>query len=105
MVPELSDELKKFPLYTKSVYSSLAIPEVLDACKKAGRVILSGVVAECCVLSTALNLIDEGIYTVYLTDATSGLDSPKEKATELIFSGLSPLHIKMMTTREYLEEK
>lgn len=104
MIEELKEPLKKFPLYTKSVYSSLAVPEVLAACRKAGRVILAGVVAECCVLSTALHLIDEGIYTVYLTDATSGLDEPKEKATELIFSGLSPLHIKMMTTRDYLNE-
>ncbi len=104
MISEFSDELKNFPLYTKSVYSSLAVTEVLERCKKAERVILAGVVAECCVLSTALQLIDEGIYTVYLTDAVSGLDVPKEKATELIFSGLSPLHIKMMTTQEYINE-
>ncbi|MCQ2591746.1 MAG: cysteine hydrolase [Treponema sp.] len=104
MVEELQEPLKRFPLYTKGVYSSLAIPEVMEAAKKAERVVLCGVVAECCVLSTALALMDEGIYTVYLTDGVSGLDVPKEKATELIFSGLSPLHIKMMTTDEYLKE-
>lgn len=104
MVDELSEPLTRFPLYTKGVYSSLAIPEVLEACKKAKRVIITGVVAECCVLSTVLALMDEGIYTVYLTDGVSGLDEPKEKATELIFSGLSPLHVKMMTTEQYLSE-
>lgn len=104
MVQELAEPLKKFPLYTKGVYSSLAIPEVLAAAKKAKRVVVTGVVAECCVLSTVLALMDEGIYTIYLTDGVSGLDVPKEKATELIFSGLSPLHVKMMTTKEYLEE-
>ena len=104
IVEELSEPLKRFPLYTKGVYSSLAIPEVLEACHKAKRVVVTGVVAECCVLSTVLALMDEGIYVVYLTDGVSGLDIPKEEATKLIFSGLSPLHVSMMTTAEYLQE-
>lgn len=104
MVKELSVVAKKFPLYTKSVYSSLAIPEVLESAKKAARVVITGVVAECCVLSTVFALIDEGIYTIYLSDAVSGLDKEKENATELILSGLSPLHLKIMTTKEYLNE-
>lgn len=105
MIDELKEPLKKFPLYTKSVYSSARIPEVLEFCRRAGRVVVGGVVAECCVLSTVLSLIDEGIYVVYLTDAVSGLDKAKEDAVTLTFSGLSPLHVKMMTTDEYLREK
>lgn len=104
MIDEFEKPLKSFPLYTKGVYSSLAVPEVLKAAKKAERVVVCGVVAECCVLSTVLALMDEGIYTVYLTDGVSGLDVPKEEATKLIFSGLSPLHVKMMTVKEYLSE-
>lgn len=104
MIEELKEPLKKFPLYTKGVYSSLAIPQVLQACKKAGRVVICGVVAECCVLSTVFALIDEGIYTVYLTDGVSGLDKPKEQAVKLTLSGLSPLHVKMMSIQEYLQE-
>jgi nicotinamidase-related amidase len=102
MLPEFEEELKYCPLYSKSVYSSLAIPEVLSAARGADRVVVTGVVAECCVLSTVLALIDEGIYTIYLTDAISGFDVPKEEATKLILSGLSPLHVKMMTVDEYL---
>ncbi len=104
MIDELKEPLKEYPLYTKGVYSSLEIPEVLEACQKAERVIITGVVAECCVLSTVLALIDKGIYTIYLTDGVSGLDRPKEQATELILSGLCPLHVSMMTTQEYLNE-
>lgn len=108
MVDELSEPLKRFPLYTKGVYSSLEIPQVLAAARttqqNGGRVVVTGVVAECCVLSTVLALMDQGIYVIYLTDAVSGLDQPKEEATKLIFSGLSPLHIKMMTTEEYLAQ-
>lgn len=102
MLPQFEENRKKYPLYTKSVYSSLAIPEVLETAKKADRVIVTGVVAECCVLSTVFALIDAGIYTVYLTDGVSGLDRPKEEATELILSGLSPLHLSIMTVEEYL---
>ena len=104
MIDEFAEELKKFPLYTKSVYSSLSIPQVLARAKKSGRVVITGVIAECCVLSTVIELIDQGIYTVYLTDAVSGLDKPKEEATKLILSGLCPLHVKMLTTKEYLCE-
>ncbi|MCC8167988.1 MAG: cysteine hydrolase [Clostridiales bacterium] len=102
MLPEFGDALKKYPLYTKSVYSSLAIPEVLDAVHRADRVIVTGVVAECCVLSTVFALIDAGIYTIYLTDGVSGLTKEKEAATELTLSGLSPLHLSLMTTDDYL---
>ena len=103
MVPQLRPALDKYPLYTKSVYSSLNIPEVLTSAKKADRVIVTGVVAECCVLSTVFALIDAGIYTIYLTDGVSGLDREKEAATELTLSGLSPLHLSMMTVQEYLK--
>lgn len=107
IVQELKPYLDKYPCYTKDKYSSLCNKKVLKACKKAsakgGRVVLTGVVAECCVLFTAMALIDEGIYCIYLTDAVSGLDKPKEEATELVFKGLSPLHIQMMTVEEYLK--
>lgn len=102
MLPQFADALREYPLYTKSVYSSLAIPEVFEAAKNAGRVVVTGVVAECCVLATVLALIDAGIYTVYLTDGVSGLTREKEAAAELILSGLSPLHVRMMTVDEYI---
>ena len=102
MLPQFESALKQYPLYTKGVYSSLAIPEVLSAAKKADRVVVTGVVAECCVLSTVFALIDAGIYVIYLTDGVSGLDKEKEAATELTLSGLAPLHVSMMTVDEYL---
>lgn len=105
LVPQLSAYTARYPLYAKSVYSSLAVPEVLSAARRAERVVVTGVVAECCVLSTVFALIDEGIYTVYLTDGVSGLDRPKEQAAELILSGLSPLHLSFMTVEEYLGEQ
>lgn len=105
MLSQFSEQLKKYPLYTKSVYSSLAIPEVLETARRVDRVVISGVVAECCVLSTVMGLIDAGIYVVYLTDGVSGLDKEKEAAAKLILSGLEPLHVSMMTVDEYLNQK
>jgi len=105
MMEAMEEELKKHPLYTKSVYSSLSISEVKRAVCEADRVLLSGVVAECCVLSTAFAAIDEGAQVIYLKDCVSGLDKVTEKATETVLSGLVPLQVRIMTGEEYLLEK
>ncbi len=98
------DAMEKYPLYTKSVYSSMAIPEVREAAFRSNQVVISGVVAECCVLATVMSLIDAGIPVIYLTDAVAGIDSDTEAAVELVLAGLEPLHVRRMTTEEYLTE-
>ncbi len=102
MMNVFKEWVKKYPLYTKSVYSSLSIPEVRELVHDHDRVVLSGVVAECCVLFTAMALIDAGIPVIYLKDAVAGIDKDSEHAAEKVLSGLAPLHVKIMTTREYL---
>lgn len=104
IVPQLKPFTAKYPLYSKSTYSSTTIPEVYEEAKKAGRVVVSGVVADCCVLSTIFSLIDEGCYVVYLTDGISGIDKETEDATITTLKGLSPLHISFMTVAEYIKE-
>ena len=79
MMPEFLPWVKTYPVYTKSVYSSFAIPEVVKAAKKARRLVISGVVAECCVLSTVLSAIDAGCKVIYLTDAVAGLSEASRK--------------------------
>ena len=88
MMSEFLPYTKKYPVYTKNVYSSFAIPQVRELAKHASRVVISGVVAECCVLSTVLSAID---------NATS------RKEAENILSYLSPLHTELMTTQQYLD--
>ena len=55
---EIADELKeyteKYPVFTKSTYSSMKAPEVAEAAAKCKRLVVTGVVAECCVLATAM---------------------------------------------------
>ena len=103
MMPEFLPWVKTYPVFTKSVYSSFAIPEVVKAAKKARHLVISGVVAECCVLSTALSAIDAGCIVIYLTDAVAGLNATSQKEAENILSYLSPLHTKLMTTQQYLD--
>lgn len=104
IVPQLKPFTTKYPLYSKSTYSSVTIPEVYKEAKKANRVIISGVIADCCVLSTIFSLIDEGCYVVYLIDGISGINKETEDATIITLKGLSPLHISFMSIDEYMKE-
>ncbi len=104
LVPDIQFLAGKYPTYSKSVYSSMSIPALREAALQAKRVVITGVVAECCVLFTAIDLIDMGCKLVYLTDACPGFTKEKEAATELVLSGLSPLHCLLMRTGEYEAE-
>ena len=104
LLPQIAVLSSRFKVFQKSKYSSLSVKQIRAAALKAKRVVVTGVVDDCCVLSTVFELIDAGVYTVYLTDATSGLNAQKAAATQLTLSGLSPLHVKLMTTEEYLQE-
>ncbi len=97
-----SEDVNRFSVYEKFTYSSFEISEVREAAKNADRVILTGVVAECCVLATAFALIDAGVKVIYLTDGTAGIDEETEKATVKVLEGLTYAQVKIMTTQEYL---
>lgn len=105
MMPAFSKYLDKFLLYSKSQYSCLSNDAVREKCRNSKRVILCGVVAECCVLSTLFALVDEGIMAIYLEDAISGLTKETERSALEIAKTLSPLHISIMTAEEYLQEE
>lgn len=96
-------DVKNYPFYTKSTYSSLTIKEVREACLNAKQVVVTGVVAECCVLATVMALIDEGIKVIYLTDGVAGIDGETEKAVEMVLAGLAPLQVELMTTADYMK--
>lgn len=108
LADEIAPLAETHPYFPKSTYNALDHPDVRAAALRArdcgGRVVLTGVVAECCVLWTACAAIDLGCHVLYLTDAVSGLDRPKEAAAELVLSGLAPLQCELMTTAEYLSE-
>lgn len=91
---------KDYKCYDKSTYSSYSVKEIQEAANNASSVVITGVVAECCVLATVSSLIDAGKYVYYITDAVAGLDNEKEEATIKVLEGLTPLHLSIMTTNE-----
>lgn len=103
IIPSLKPYSEKYPVMEKSVYSSYAIPELKEMADKADHILITGVVAECCVLFTALSAIDAGHKVYYLKDAVSGFTLQTEAETEHILSCLSPMHTEIMTTVEYLQ--
>lgn len=82
----------------------MRIPEVAKAAGQAERVLLAGVVAECCVLSTMMEAIDDGHRVVYLTDCAAGQSQQNEEAIRRIAEGLAYAHTQVMDSREYLAE-
>ncbi len=105
MMEEFEPFLKDYPVFRKSTYSSFEIPELCAMAEKADHVVLTGVVAECCVLATALSAIDKGYPVIYLWDAVSGLSPETEKEARNIVSYLSPLQTEVMTVEEYLKSQ
>lgn len=108
-IPAIARYVEEFPYIDKCTYSCFSNEYVRVAADRSmvhgGRIVLSGVVAECCVLSTFFEGTDAGYRFVYLTDACAGVDADSERAVQTILQGLSPLHVELMTTAEYINEK
>ncbi|MGN0437776.1 MAG: cysteine hydrolase family protein [Lachnospiraceae bacterium] len=102
IVEDLKEFQEKNETYDKSVYSSYSVEQIKEIAEDYSCVIVTGVVAECCVLSTVMSLIDAGVYVIYLQDAIAGVDNETEEATIKVLKGLSPLHLSILTTEEYL---
>ena len=107
-IPAIARYVEEFPYIDKCTYSCFSNEYVRVAADRSmvhgGRIVLTGVVAECCVLSTFFEGTDAGYRFVYLTDACAGVDADSERAVQTILQGLSPLHVELMTTAEYIAE-
>lgn len=108
-IPAIARYVEELPYIDKCTYSCFSNEYVRVAADRSmvhgGRVVLTGVVAECCVLSTFFEGTDAGYRFVYLTDACAGVDADSERAVQTILQGLSPLHVELMTTAEYIAER
>jgi nicotinamidase-related amidase len=74
-------------------------PELADFAGPDGRLILTGVSTDCCVLSTALAAADSGVEVWVVSDATAGIDDATEDKALYLMSLYGPL-IKIVTTAE-----
>ena len=104
---ELTEVLKPYAtlsrVYNKSTYSALGVPALQAMLKlnRIDRIIITGVVAQCCVLSTVMGLIDTGIPIIYLKDAVAGQSADFEEMTTAVIQSFAPIHTSIMTTAEY----
>ena len=102
LVPELLPHTKHHTVIEKSTYSAAsALPAALFQVPLP-RIVITGVVAHCCVLSTIMSLIDKGNEIVYLNDAIAGQHTDFEEMTRSIIKSFSPIHTHILTTAEYL---
>lgn len=101
IIDPLQPYTKRYPVYDKSTYSSYYQTDVKTLCSLANRIVLTGVVAECCVLATAFSLIDAGHPLIYLKDAVTGTSVASELAVEQFVDSFSPIHTQVMTVEDY----
>ena len=94
-----------YPVFNKSTYSCYGNPDLAGICKTYERIVITGVVAHCCILSTIFSAIDTGSKVIYLTDAISGPNLASIELTKQIVDNFSPLHTITMTTKEYIAEQ
>ncbi|CVI65783.1 Isochorismatase family protein [Clostridiales bacterium CHKCI001] len=92
-VEELKPYLTDSNFYSKSTYSCCKSKELYKRIDSYERVFVVGVVAECCVLATVLDLIDMGKKVIYLKEGVAGESEEKEDNVITILEGLCPLHI------------
>lgn len=92
-VPELKKYISKDNLFIKSEFSALSNKNLLEELKKFDTIYVTGVVAECCILSTVFGLIDMGKKVVYCINGIAGQNEEKEKAVIEVLEALSPIHI------------
>lgn len=103
IVAELKLYTNKFPVYNKSTYSSWT-EDVKIMSEKYDRIILCGVVADCCILSTLFSIIDSGKEVIYLTDCISGKNSDNEKMIQKLVENFSPVHVNIMDSKSYYKK-
>jgi nicotinamidase-related amidase len=105
IIDQLEPYLDTYPLYAKSTFSSFGNPDFKALMAKARRIVISGVVSECCVIATTIDAIDTGAPVVYLTDACSGGSDENEGKISWLVGTLSPVHTAVMTTQQYIDAR
>lgn len=102
IVDELKPYLKQYPVLKKSTYSACPVLPPALSQEPLPQIVLTGVIAQCCILATLLGLIDSGHKIIYLEDAIAGQHTDFEAMTRAIADSFSPLHTQIMTINEYL---
>lgn len=81
-IPSIKTEVESYPHFEKTTFSCCQNEPSMEALKKANKkyIIVAGIEAHVCVLQTCIDLLDEGLIPVLVTDCIS---SRKEKDREM----------------------
>ena len=94
------DKIKKYindnNSYIKNTYSILGNQELMNKLDEYDNIYITGVVADCCILSSIYDLIDRGKKVIYCKKGIGALNEESGKAVELVLSSLSPLHVEFI---------
>lgn len=92
-IPELKKYITTDNLFVKTGFSALSNKNLLNSLNRFDTIYITGVVAECCVLSTIFSLIDMGKKIIYCNNGIAGQNEETEKAVIKVLEELSPLHV------------
>lgn len=95
--------LNKYQVVDKSTYSCYKNDTLKTLIDNHDIVTICGVVADCCILSTALDIIDTGKPLIYLQDAVGEYKLNSGKAVLNIMDNMK-LHVKTFTVEEFLNQ-
>ncbi|MGB6328953.1 MAG: hydrolase [Halarcobacter sp.] len=86
-IPSLKELVQEYPHFEKTTFSCCGNEDGLAAIKATGKkiVILAGIETHVCVLQTALDLIENGLQPVLVTDC---VDSRKDKDKQIAIQRL-----------------
>lgn len=98
LAPFVSDH----PTFDKAGYSSYRSDAFAEWADGANRLVVCGVIAECCVLATVLDAAERGADIIYLTDACASTSTDKLRMAEVILTEDFAPHVTLMTTDKYL---
>ena len=92
----------EYPTFDKAGYSAYRSDEFAEWADGANRLVVCGVIAECCVLATVLAAAERGADIIWLTDACASTSKDKLRMAEVILGEDFAPHVTLMTTDDYL---
>ena len=103
---EITEHLASFAsaylAFDKAGYSAYRAGAFAEWADGANRLVVCGVIAECCVLATVLEAAERGADIIYLTDACASTSAGKLRMAEVILTEDFAPHVTLMTTDNYL---
>lgn len=101
IIADFEPYLKEYPIVDKSTYSCYKSDILKSLIDNHDTVAICGVVADCCILSTALDIIDTGKPLIYLQDAIGEYKQNSGKAVLSIMDNMK-LHVKTIHVKDFI---